>query len=89
MPTDAVASIFYLRTGDHKAIVLKTKKPCETVPCVVTQVIGPGTQARLKFELISQFGESKPIFLVETVSPLGEFMVVLNPQPGSSEMNLK
>jgi hypothetical protein len=32
--------------NNHETVVLQTKKPCDTVACVVTQVMGAGTKVR-------------------------------------------
>ncbi len=46
--------------GDHEDVVLQTKKPCHTVGCVVTQVMGAVTEARPRFELVTQVSGIKP-----------------------------
>ncbi len=47
----ADTSDLYLITGDHH--YRATKRLCNTIGCVVTQVMGAGTKAT-EFELVSQ-----------------------------------
>jgi hypothetical protein len=56
----ADASKLYLATGNQEAIVLLTKKPCDTLECIVTQMMGAGTKARPECELVTLVSGFKP-----------------------------
>ena len=49
-------------TGYHKVVVLQSKKPkkrCDTVVCVVTQVIGAMYKVRLVSKMFTQMARDK------------------------------
>jgi hypothetical protein len=51
-------------TRDHEAVMLEIKKPCYTVSCDVTQVVGASTEVRPEFELFTQVAGIKSVLTV-------------------------